>query len=69
MIAEPESIEYPIDTAGTEAQVVVLATRLKGELNDAPAEGAATVIADAGTIDPAIVTMAKSKAFMESPRI
>jgi len=69
MIAEPESIEYPIDTAGTEAQVVVLATRLKGEVNDAPAEGVVTVIADAGTTEPAIVIMAKSKVFMDSPRI
>jgi hypothetical protein len=69
MIAEPESIEYPIDTAATEPQVLVLATRVKGELNDAPAEGVVTVIADAGTIDPAIVAMAKRKVFMDSPRI
>jgi len=44
MTAVPLSIEYPIETAGLEAQVVTLADSLNGDETDAPAVGVPTVM-------------------------
>jgi hypothetical protein len=53
MVVAPESIEKPIDAAGFEAQVAVLAVSWKGEVTWAPLAGVVTVIAYPGTT-PAI---------------
>jgi hypothetical protein len=59
MVAVLESIEYPIETAGTPPHVLVLATNLKGEVSTAPLEGVTTVMADADIDDAANAKTAK----------
>ena len=57
-----------METAGFELQVVVFATRLKGEVTWAPFEGDLMVMADADTTQPASIINAKDKVFMRRPR-
>jgi len=56
IVAVALSIEYPIETAGTEPHVVVLATSLKGDVTVAPFPGLATEILEV----PATMVMLKS---------
>jgi len=44
--AVPLSIEYPIDTAGFDAQVLVLAVNVNGDVTVAPFEGVTTVMSE-----------------------
>jgi hypothetical protein len=69
IVVEPESIEYPMETAGFEPQVPVLATRLKGEPTSAPFAGVVTVMAFAGTMTVASAKIEQRKPFMDQPRI
>ena len=41
-----------METAGVEAQVLVLATRLKGEVKFAPVAGLVTVMSDVAAVEP-----------------
>jgi hypothetical protein len=66
MIADPESMEYPIETAGTEPQVEVLATSLNGEVIVAPFAGVVTVMAAAGTHNATAARRAERKIFTEA---
>ena len=73
MIAGPESMEYPIETAGTEPQVVALAASSKGEVTCAPFAGVVTVMAAARTHDSSAASRAEkrsaeSKFFTEKPQ-
>jgi len=57
-----------METAGTEPQVLVLATTEKGDVTWAPFAGAVTVMADAATVD-AIKSKAEMKGiFIVVPR-
>jgi hypothetical protein len=53
-----------MELALTDPQVLVLATRVKGEVTWAPLAGVLTVMADAGTIIPENAKAAKSKVFI-----
>jgi hypothetical protein len=66
MTADPLSIEYPIETAGMPAQVVVLALTWKGDVSWAPFEGAETVIALIGAVHPTRASAATINFFIES---
>jgi len=58
-----------MDTAAFEPQVLVLATRLKGEETLAPLTGVVTVMANAGAIPIASAKMKQKNAFMRVPRV
>jgi len=64
MMAVALSIEYPIDTAGTEPQVAVLAVRVKGEVTCAPFAGVVTVMANVEAAEDARTKTAESKVFI-----
>lgn len=53
-----------METVGLEAQVLLLAVRVNGDVSWAPLAGAVTVMADAGTMLAASATAAKRKFFM-----
>jgi hypothetical protein len=53
MFTGPLSIEKPMETAGTEAHVFVLATRLNGEFSVAPFAGLVTEIVEVAAAEGA----------------
>jgi hypothetical protein len=57
-----------METAAAPPHVLVLATRLKGEVNCAPFTGLVTVIANAGTQDAASAKRAEREIFISLPR-
>jgi hypothetical protein len=64
MIADPLSMEYPIETAVSPAQVFVLAVSTNGEVTVAPFDGVVTVMACDGTVKVASANAVKSKVFI-----
>ena len=58
-----------METAGIPQQVVVLATRLKGEVNCAPLTGVVTVMANAGMLVATRARRAEKKYFINLPQI
>jgi hypothetical protein len=56
-----------METAAFEPQVLVLATRLKGEETIAPLAGAVTLMANAGAVPIASANMKQKNAFMSLP--
>ena len=68
MVVGPESMEYPIDAAGFEEQLMVLATSWKGEATCAPFAGAPTVMACPGTIADMSSDIEQSSRFIGPPK-
>jgi hypothetical protein len=64
IVVVPLSIEYPMETAVSPAQVFVLAVSRKGELTVAPLEGVVTVMACDGIEQAASANAAESKVFI-----
>ncbi|SRR6266702_407208 len=58
-----------MDTAGTEAQVVVFATRANGEVTWAPFAGVVTVMADAVAVHTTKDKRAEKKGFIKVPQL
>jgi|HubBroStandDraft_3_1064219.scaffolds.fasta_scaffold1145393_1 hypothetical protein len=58
-----------METAVADPQVLVLATRLKGEVTWTPLAGVVTVMADAGTLIPKVARVAKRKVLINMPRV
>ena len=58
-------MEYPIETADTEPQVLVFATNVKGDVTWAPFAGVVTVMADAVAAHIAITKRAEKKCFIK----
>jgi hypothetical protein len=54
-----------METAGTEAQVLVFATKLNGDASCAPFAGLVTMIADAVVLHASRVNMAEKKSFIK----
>ena len=58
-----------METAGFELQVLVLATRMKGDVTCAPFAGVVTVMACAGGITVTNARRENKKTFMDQPRL
>jgi len=64
MTAVPLSIEYPIETAASPAQVFVLALSVKGDVTTAPFVGVETVMAWVDAVQPTSANATNSNLFM-----
>jgi hypothetical protein len=58
-----------MEVAATDPQVLVLAIKVKGDVNLAPLAGEETVMADAGKLIPARANVAKRSVFINMPRV
>jgi len=67
IIAVPLSIEYPIDTAGTPAHMLVLAVTVNGDVSCAPLVGVETVMAWIDAVQPTSASAANKNLFMSEP--
>ena len=68
IVSPPLSIEYAIETVGTEAHVCALAVTINGEVTVAPFVGLETVMAPSCEVQPARAKAAtNSKDFMGYP--